>query len=87
LRDRYFALAGRTLELVAAPKLVARDFLVAVGADVFDFSHNVRLLTSFQFLRPSGVSQRGRSGIFTTLPGIPVKKMCIVRTRPWQNIN
>jgi hypothetical protein len=61
LRDRYFALAGRTLELVAAPKLVTRDFLVAVGADKFEFSHNVRLLiASFQFLRPGGVSRRGR---------------------------
>ena len=61
LRDRDFALAGWTLELVAAPELVARDFLLAVGAEEFDFSHNVRLLiASFQFLRPGVGSQRGR---------------------------
>src|SRR5882762_7422048 len=81
LRHRHLALTGRTLELVAAPQLVARDFLIAVRADKFDFSHNVRLLFASSFsVRAEFHGAGTRTDLFTTLPGIHVKEMCIVRT-------
>jgi hypothetical protein len=79
LRDRYFALAGRTLERVAAPKLVAREFLVAVGADEFEFSHNVRLLTaSFQFLGPAEVHNAGVRAYLQHCPEFTSRKCALL---------
>jgi hypothetical protein len=38
--DDQFAVASRTLHLLAAPQFVAHDMLGATGANKFEISHN-----------------------------------------------